>query len=52
MIWFIVYGIILLVYFGSPKHVKFVIFLINLFIPDPIPYIDEVLMGLGLLSGD
>ena len=44
-----VYGILLLVYWNCPKYLKFVAFLINLIVPDRIPYIDEVIMVAGLL---
>lgn len=46
----IAYTIVFLVYFISPKSLKAVIFIINLILPDSLPYIDEVVMFLGLLS--
>ena len=51
MVW-VVYGILLLVYWNCPKYLKAVAFVINFFAPDPIPYIDEVIMVAGLLTSD
>ena len=41
--------IVILVYLFCPVHLKAVILLINCFVPDSIPYIDELLMVAGLL---
>ena len=46
------YGILLLVYWNCPKYLKAVAFVINFFAPDPIPYIDEMIMIAGLLASD
>ena len=46
------YGILLLVYWNCPKYLKVAAFVINFFVPDPIPYIDEVVMIAGLLASD
>ena len=51
MIW-VVYGILLLVYWNCPKYLKAVAFVINFFAPDPIPYIDEMIMIAGFLASD
>ena len=48
----IVYVILLLVYWNCPKYLKVAAFVINFFVPDPIPYIDEVVMIAGLLTSD
>ncbi len=48
----VVYGILLLVYWNCPKYLKAVAFVINLFVPDPIPYVDEIIMIAGLLASD
>lgn len=37
--------IFLLVYISVPIRTKIVLFIINLFIPDPIPYVDELVMA-------
>lgn len=37
--------IFLLVYISVPIRTKIVLFIINLFLPDPIPYIDELIMA-------
>ena len=47
-----IYGILLIVYLVAPKHIKVVAFLLNLVIPDPIPYIDEIVMVAGLFASD
>lgn len=44
----IVYAIVLGVYFICPKYMKLVMLLINVFLPDKIPVIDELLMIAGL----
>lgn len=49
---FVVYGILLLVYWNCPKYLKVVAFALNFFLPDAIPYIDEVVMAAGLLAKD
>lgn len=46
----LIYGIVLLIYWVCPKYLKAVIFIINLLLPDPIPFVDEVVMAAGLLS--
>lgn len=43
----IFYAIILLVYLACPQYVKLVVFIINIFLPDPIPFVDEFLMLVG-----
>ena len=48
----VVYGILLLVYWNCPKYLKAVAFVINLFVPDSIPYVDEIIMIAGLLASD
>lgn len=50
MIILIPYLIVLLVYFKCPKYLKAVIFVINFFMPDPLPMVDELVMVAGLLS--
>ena len=46
----IAYIIVLIVYMSCPKECKVLIFIVNLFVPDPLPYIDEIIMGLGLFA--
>lgn len=36
--------------FISPLIVRILIFGVNCIIPDPIPYVDEILMGAGVIS--
>lgn len=45
----VIYLILGIVYLLCPKHIKVVSCVINLFVPDPIPGIDEVVMIAGLL---
>lgn len=42
--------IILVIYLASPLLGKAVLLLINTFIHDPIPFIDEIIMWIGLLQ--
>lgn len=46
----VVYLILGIAYLASPKHIKVVACVINFFVPDPIPGIDEVVMIAGLLA--
>lgn len=41
------YIAIFLVYIICPAYLKIVMCAINLFIPDPLPYVDEILMAAG-----
>ena len=50
MLIIIAYLVLGVVYFASPKHVKIVACVINFFVPDPIPFIDEAVMIAGLLA--
>lgn len=47
----LVYIIVLIVYWLCPRIVKLPIFIANCFLPDPLPYVDETIMVLGLLKG-
>lgn len=49
-IFIIIYIIVFAVYFVSPLPVRLLILLINFFVPDPIPVIDEVIMIAGIIS--
>lgn len=42
--------IVLAVYFFCPTYLKFVLLLVNLYVPDAIPVVDEVLMTAGLIG--
>lgn len=46
------YIVVLLVYMVCPTYVKVAVTVVNVFLPDPLPYIDEVLMVAGLFVGD
>lgn len=45
-----VYIVVFGVYFSSPLPVRLLIMLLNCWLPDPIPVIDEVIMMSGILS--
>lgn len=47
---YIPYIILLAAYWYAPKTLKVVAFLLNLVIPDPIPYVDEIIMVAGLIK--
>ena len=49
---FIVYGVLLLVYWVCPKYIKIAAMILNFLIPDPIPYIDEIVMVAGFLNSN
>ena len=38
------------IYFALPLAVQLILFAINAIVPDPIPYLDEIIMGGGILS--
>lgn len=40
--------IVALLYICLPWYVQFAVWLVNLFIPDPIPFIDELIMFLPI----
>lgn len=48
----IVMCIVMWVYIRCPRILKLVIFVINCFIPDPVPYIDEIAQVLLLIPRD
>ena len=47
---YLIYGVILLVTFLFPLWVNVVLFAINYFVPDPVPYIDEILQAAVILK--
>lgn len=49
MLLYIGYILFLGLYFVAPFKARIVLWLLNLVIPDPLPYIDEIIMTLGLL---
>lgn len=48
MLMVIGYIFVLGVYMVCPKALKLAIFIANIFIPDPLPYLDEIIMAIGL----
>lgn len=47
---YLIYGVLLLVTFFFPLWINVVLFAINYFVPDPIPYIDEILQAAVILK--
>lgn len=45
----IIIGIAFVTWF-FPLWLEFTLFVVNLFVPDPLPYVDEIIMGIGLLK--
>lgn len=50
MVMMIVYGIGILLFMACPFLLQLIITIINSVTPDPIPILDEVIMGAGMLS--
>ena len=50
MLMVIGYIFVLGVYMVCPKGLKLAIFIANIFIPDPLPYLDEIIMGIALVK--
>ena len=44
------YPILIVVCFISPLIVRMIIFGLDVIIPDPLPYVDEFLMAVGIIS--
>ena len=42
---YLIYGLLLLVTFLFPLWINVVLFAINYFVPDPVPYVDEILQA-------
>ena len=49
MLLIVFYIIFIMIFLASPLLGKLILLVINLFIPDPIPYIDEVIMSASTL---
>jgi hypothetical protein len=47
---YLIYGLLLLVTFFFPLWINVVLFAINYFVPDPVPYIDEILQAAIILK--
>lgn len=47
---YLIYAAVLIVYFLCPKYLRLLIFVANIFIPDSLPIIDELIMLAGLLK--
>lgn len=47
---YLIYGLLLLVTFFFPLWINVVLFGINYFVPDPVPYIDEILQAAVILK--
>ena len=42
--------IFLVVYWYCPKYLKVLLLLVNVAIPDAVPFVDELIMAVGLLK--
>lgn len=40
----ILFLIFISIYADQPKYVQVILFIANMFLPDPIPYVDEIIM--------
>lgn len=47
----IYYPLLFAVAFFAPANVKLVVMAANLFIPDPLPFVDEIVQIAGLMRG-
>ncbi|MDY5105365.1 MAG: DUF6116 family protein [Megasphaera elsdenii] len=50
LLWGILYFVLIGICFTSGLLARVTVFLLNCILPDPIPYADEVLMGMGVLT--
>jgi len=41
--------VVVIVYLVLPAWIEVILFIINIFTPDPIPYLDEILMVLPII---
>ncbi|MGE5654256.1 MAG: DUF6116 family protein [Bacillota bacterium] len=46
ILWWLIFAVIT---WFLPRRLKLIAFLINLFLPDPIPYLDELIILVGYL---
>ena len=49
LLYIVVFMIILYVYIMLPRALRAVAFCLNCILPDPVPYVDEVVMVLGMI---
>ncbi len=47
---FIIYAVVLFVYIFFPSWLKVLVFIINIFIPDAVPVVDEAIMAVTILA--
>lgn len=40
----VLFLIFISIYADQPKYVQVILFIANMFLPDPIPYVDEIIM--------
>lgn len=50
LLWGILYFVLIGICFTSGLLARVTVFLLNCILPDPIPYADEVLMGMGVIT--
>lgn len=49
IVYILIIIVVLVIYVKFPRWLRLVLFLINVIVPDPIPYLDEIAMGLLLI---
>ena len=47
---FLLYPILILVSFVSPLSVRIILLVLSVIIPDPLPFVDEFLFGVSVIS--
>ena len=49
MLPFILLIVVVIVYLAVPAWLELILFIVNIFTPDPMPYLDEILMVLPII---
>ena len=52
LIYIILALVFIFTYIGLPKWVQIILLIADIFIPDPLPYVDEIIMLAIILKGD
>ncbi len=50
ILFWIVIAFLALIYLALPLWTRILVFIVNMFFPDPIPYLDEIFMIAGILG--
>lgn len=46
----LIYAVVLFIYWFCPKYIQAIMLIANIFLPDFVPVIDEIIMVAGLLK--